>query len=145
MCNLDQPKINPSLSCSQYQKWRFRVPPSLFERPTGYYGATESHFVLLHNHDGHQGESTRKVPHVHTWIVQQLLMLHRAYFCNLEGLQGANTRKVPHAKLQKRFVKQQKHTYIFCNGDLQGADHARSLMPRNCRRWAVASLVHFPA
>ena len=26
-------------------KWRPREPPSLFERPTGYYGATESYFV----------------------------------------------------------------------------------------------------
>ena len=56
-------------------------------------------------------------------------MLHKAYFCNLEGLQGANTRKVPHAhRLQKRFVKQQKHKVIFCNGDLQGENSRKILM-----------------
>ena len=58
-------------------------------------------------------------------------MLHKAYFCNLEELHGANTRKVPHAhRLQKRFVKQQKHIFIFCNCDLQGANSRKILHGR---------------
>ena len=38
-------------SSSQNQKWRPREPPSLFERPTGYYGATESYFGYIRHAD----------------------------------------------------------------------------------------------